>query len=145
LVTPRHAVRQQWNHAAVRKQAHVGGGAVFECIAEDSIKGQPLTLPERYAFATWGSKGNGGGGRGNLEYQGRRRNNDLPDTIEIFLGALVMVMQNVETDLDITNGVCGVIVDIVLHPDEPPITLHNGVVRLKHLPLYVLVKLDRTR
>ncbi|KIK18419.1 hypothetical protein PISMIDRAFT_109537 [Pisolithus microcarpus 441] len=84
-------------------------------------------------------------GRGKLEYQGRRRNNDLPDTIEIFLGALVMVTQNVETDLDITNGARGIIVDILLHAEEPPITPINGLVRLKYLPSFVLVKLDRTR
>lgn len=30
-----------------------------------------------------------------------------------------MVTNNVETDLDITNGARGEIMDIVLHPDEP--------------------------
>ena len=33
----------------------------------------------------------------------------------------VMVTDNIETDLDITNGARGKIVDIILHPDEPPI------------------------
>lgn len=114
-------------------------------MAEDTIKGQPLTLPERYAFATRGCKADYAGGRGKVEYQGRRRNNDLPDIIELSLGALVMVTQNVETDLDITNGARGTIIDILLHADEPPIAPINGVVRLKYLPSYVLVKLDRTR
>ncbi|KAI6045270.1 hypothetical protein EDC04DRAFT_2559784 [Pisolithus marmoratus] len=56
-----------------------------------------------------------------------------------------MVTQIVETDLDITNGARGVIVDIILHPQEPPCTLTDGAVHLNRLPLYVLVKLSRTR
>lgn len=59
-----------------------------------------------------------------------------------------MVVQNIDTDLDLTNGACGTIVDIVyaklLHPDEPPIKGDQTVVNLKFLPLYILVKLDRT-
>jgi hypothetical protein len=33
----------------------------------------------------------------------------------------VMVTDNIETDLNITNGARGEIVDIVLHPDDPSI------------------------
>ncbi|KAI6125249.1 hypothetical protein EV401DRAFT_1938657 [Pisolithus croceorrhizus] len=57
----------------------------------------------------------------------------------------VMVTQNVETDLNITNGVRGVIVDIILHPEEPPCIITDSVAHLKHLPSYILVKLCRTR
>jgi hypothetical protein len=55
-----------------------------------------------------------------------------------------LLLDNVETDLDITNGACGKTVDIVLHPDEPPIS-RNAVIRLKYLPSYLLVKLTRTK
>ena len=56
----------------------------------------------------------------------------------------VMVTSNIKTDLDVTNGARGEIVDIILHPDE--LTLEDGpVVKLKYLPSYVLVKLTRTR
>ncbi|KAI6008656.1 hypothetical protein BKA83DRAFT_4431971 [Pisolithus microcarpus] len=51
LVTPRHAVHRQWNEAAVRKHARLAGKNIFVCAAEDSIKGEPLTLEQRYAFA----------------------------------------------------------------------------------------------
>ena len=50
----------------------------------------------------------------------------------------------VTTDLDITNGAQGEIVDIVLHPDEPPFSRDAAVVTLKHLPAVILVKLHRT-
>ena len=52
-------------------------------------------------------------------------------------------MSNIKTDLDVTNGARGEIVDIILHPDEP--ALEDGlVVKLKYLPAYVLVKLTHT-
>lgn len=74
----------------------------------------------------------------------RRRGKDLPWTIELAKGMKVLVTDNVETDLDVTNGARGEIVDIVLHPDEPPIT-NDPIVKLKYLPSYILVKLSRTR
>lgn len=44
------------------------------------------------------------------------------------------------------NGARGTIVDIVLSTvEEPSIPEASSVVELKHLPLYILVKLDRTR
>lgn len=54
-------------------------------------------------------------------------------------------MDNIETDLDITNGAQGEIVDIILHPDKPPISNSEPVVQLQHLPAYILVKLSHTR
>ena len=58
----------------------------------------------------------------------------------------VMVTENVETDLDITNlnGACGEIVGIVLHEEEPPLA-QGAVVKLRYLPAYILVKLSRTK
>ena len=56
-----------------------------------------------------------------------------------------MVTQNVETDLDITNGARGTIVGITLHPDEPTVSKATSqYVELQHLPLYILVELQRT-
>ena len=69
---------------------------------------------------------------------------DLPYQAEIAIGMRVMVKENVETDLDITNGTCGEIVGIVLHEDKPPIA-QGAVVKLRYLPAYILVKLSRTK
>ncbi|KZT28687.1 hypothetical protein NEOLEDRAFT_1057849, partial [Neolentinus lepideus HHB14362 ss-1] len=44
--------------------------------------------------------------------------NDFPDTVELAVRMKVMVTQNIATDLDITNGVRGEIIDVVLYPDE---------------------------
>ena len=61
------------------------------------------------------------------------------------IGMKVMVTQNiVTTDLDITNGARGTIVNIWLHPEEPPISDLQPKIKLKYLLLCVLVKLDHT-
>src|SRR5271168_582011 len=62
---------------------------------------------------------------------------DLPRTVEFAIGMKVMVTENIEIDLDLTNGARGEIVDIVLHPDEPPIG-DEPVVHLKYMPTYRL-------
>ena len=131
LVTPRHGVRRLWNEAALQKHGDHAHHVIFQCHAEDTIKGRPLTLAERYAAATHRSGG--------------QRKQVLSNIIEIAIGAQVMVTQNVETDLDITNGARGVIVDILLSPDEPVISHIEPVIKLKHLPVCILVKLNRTR
>jgi hypothetical protein len=111
LVTPRHAVRVQWNNAALRKMCRDNGQSIFICRAEDMIRGRSISLRERYALET-----HRGSSKKN---RGSRTSKDLPYQIEIAIGMKVMVTNNVETDLDITNGARGEIVDIVLHPDEP--------------------------
>lgn len=91
-----------------------------------------MTLEERYALASPPKNGR------------RRRDKGLPEMIHLTIGMKVMVTNNLQTDLDITNGARGVITNIILNPDEPP--LDDGpVVTLKHLPECILVKLSRTR
>jgi len=63
--------------------------------------------------------------------------------VELAVGMKVMVTENVETDLDLTNRARGEVVSIVLHPDEPS-PGNKLVVTLKHLPAYVLIKLSQT-
>lgn len=55
----------------------------------------------------------------------------------------VLVTNNVKMDLDVTNGTWGTIVDIILHPDEPPLS-HEPIIHLKYLPSYILMKLSHT-
>ncbi|KAJ3008597.1 hypothetical protein NUW54_g3090 [Trametes sanguinea] len=73
-----------------------------------------------------------------------RRQKDLPDEVELAIGMQVMVTTNIETDLDVANGARGEVVKIILHPDEPE---HGDepVVRLQYPPVYILVRLHRTR
>ena len=140
LVTPQHAVCTLWNDSAVRKHCSESHQQLFICLAEDCINGRKLTLPEHYGVATRKAAINMESG---LKKR-RRWKNDLPDTIQIAIGMKVMVTENVETGLDITNGARGEIVDIILDPNKPPIG-NDPIVTLKCLPTYILVKMARTR
>ncbi|KIY47162.1 hypothetical protein FISHEDRAFT_21861, partial [Fistulina hepatica ATCC 64428] len=107
LITPRHGVRRHWNHAALRKHCRENKKKLYVCPARDTIRGQELTLRERYALALrkgWSSK---------------NVNGDLPDEVELALGAKVIVTQNLNVDLDIANGLRGTVTGIILDPDEP--------------------------
>ncbi|KAA1479886.1 hypothetical protein DENSPDRAFT_744835, partial [Dentipellis sp. KUC8613] len=139
LVTPRHGVRKEWNNAALEKHACSRATRIYVCRAEDRVgkARRSLTLPERYGVALRFA-GKGAAAK-------KREHQSLPDLIKIAVGMKVMVTTNVETDLDITNGARGTIVDIVLHPDEPAHNSNDTEVELENLPLYILVKLQRTR
>lgn len=132
LATPRQAVQTNWNGAVTRKHCKMRGNQLYNCRAEDTTKGRPLTLSEKYMLESrhFGVTG-----------KRQRMKRDLPRSGRWYEG---MVNRDIETDLDITNGMRGEIVDIVLHPDED-VPVGASEVRLKHLPLYILVKLSRTR
>ncbi|TFY52705.1 hypothetical protein EVJ58_g9862 [Rhodofomes roseus] len=134
LVTPRHAVRMQWNDAATRQHCARAGVQLFCCEADDTIKGHPLSLVERLMVVQ----------KKATRQKTRQEHGGLPHNVSLAIGMKVMVTLNVDTDLDVANGTRGEIVDIVLDPREPPIP-NERIVQLKFLPLYVLVKLQRTR
>ena len=123
LITPRHAVWTQWNEEASQKRCLEAGRMLFICPALDEIKGAPLTLKERYTLAS--------------RYKDTRKlhNKDLQETILLAIGMNVMVTNNLQTDLDIMNGARGVITDIILNQDEPPLE-GESTVQLKFLPCF---------
>ena len=112
LVTPRHAVRRDWNDVAARCFSAKTGERVFVIEADDRIGDDRLELPEKYALA----------GKMNNTEQARRQK-DLPDELELAKGMKVMVTRNLKTDLDIANGARGEIVDIIL----------RGIIKSKHI------------
>jgi len=57
----------------------------------------------------------------------------------------VMVTFNVETDLDIANGSRGEITKIVLDERETEFSPTAAIVELTYPPVYVLIKLNRTK
>ena len=134
LVTPRHAVCRLWNETALLKHGKKAHRMILECEADETIKGESLTIAEKYAVY-----------QRQINLDSTQRKQELPQTLQMAIGMKVMVTQNVITDLDITNGAQGTIIDIWLHPDEPPICDLQPKVELKYLPLCVLVKLDHTR
>lgn len=134
LVTPRHAVRVQWNDMAVRKHCEQSSVQLFRCRAQDSICGRPLTNAERVSVAK--RKGD--------HHGSRQDGTKLPDEVSLAVGMKVMVTVNVQTELDITNGARGTITGIGLHPEENDIP-NERIVQLARTPAYILVKLERTK
>jgi len=88
LITPRHAVRTQWNEAASQKRCSDIGQRLFICPALDRIKSAPLTLEERYALAS------------RHKNTRKRRGKDLPESILLAIGMKFMVTNNLQTDLE---------------------------------------------
>ena len=138
LVTPRHAVRVQWNIAALYKHCHANGQKLLVCTAEDTHNGRHLDMREICLLESHR-------GKHNQKNNHTRTMKDLPYQIEIALGMKIMITDNIQTDLDITNGATGEIIDIILHEDESIQSLNDTIITLKHLPIYILVKLGRTR
>lgn len=126
LVTPRHAVRMDWNRACGVKHCQMTENVLYVSLANDSIDGRPLTNRERRAVLS-------------------KREGDLPlpDAVELAIGMKVMVTYNIATEIDITNGARGTVYDIILEEDTEPD--QDNAVALSKPPMCVLVKLDRTR
>ncbi|KAG8702752.1 hypothetical protein FRC08_003263 [Ceratobasidium sp. 394] len=127
LVTPRHVVRNQWNDAAVGRHCREPGSQLMICPVSDTIRKRLLSMPEQYVVAQADPAEKRGG---------------PPGTVTLAVGMSVIIL-DVETDLDVANGTQGMIVDVVLDPEEPPFAATASVVTLKRLPLYILVKLAR--
>ncbi|KAJ3997467.1 hypothetical protein F5050DRAFT_1542319, partial [Lentinula boryana] len=94
------------NEAALRKHCKVTKGQVFICHTEDQVKDCELNLAEEYGLALHSSERTLGG-------QKRNTKQDLPESITMAVGAQVMVVQNIDTDLNLANGARGTIVGIV--------------------------------
>ncbi|QRV90748.1 Helitron helicase-like domain at N-terminus [Ceratobasidium sp. AG-Ba] len=140
LVTPRHGVRIQWNHMAVRRHCARHGHQLFVSPAEDKIGGRALTVEEKYTSAKKAAERKADKATG-------RENGALPDTVELAIGMEVMVTYNVETELDVANGARGTIVEIILDRREQLDGLAETPteVKLNYPPECVLVKLARTK
>jgi ATP-dependent exoDNAse (exonuclease V) alpha subunit len=65
--------------------------------------------------------------------------------VELAIGAPIMVTLNIHMDLDIANGVRGIIEEIVLNEQECQIGSNEHSVQLHYSPCYVLVKLLHTK
>ncbi|KAF4612702.1 hypothetical protein D9613_011752 [Agrocybe pediades] len=134
LITPRHSVRIRWNHEALVRHCQKSNQVLIVCPAEDSIRGRALTPIEEAHVQLREATHDKKDWRKSLPYQ-----------IEFAVGAKVLVTENIETDLDITNGARGEIVGMVLDEEEPPISSSSKEVHLTKLPLYILVRLERTK
>jgi len=136
LVTPRHAVHMKWNLMCTKARTQAHGQTLINCPAMDTIQGRKLTLEERFAVA---AKPKTGRGKNWQEHAG------LADEVDIAIGMEVMVTFNVSMDLDVANGARGHIVDIMLDAQEHISTESLQTIQLQYPPVYVLVRMARTK
>lgn len=104
LITSRHAVREQWNEAALAKYCRSTGNRRYIVHADDRIS---KSEEEVLLCARVKIEGRDDKGAGNLE-----------EIIKIAVGMKVMIVVNISTEANIANGTRGVIEDIVLDPRE---------------------------
>lgn len=135
LITPRHAVRRQWNSHMARSACQRNGAQLFICRAYDTIHGRPLTLSERFSVATKPRSQ-----RGRCDERA-----GLAKEILVAIGMEVMVTFNIDTDLDIANGSRGHITDIILDERETQTSPTQPVIELEYIPAYILVKMNSTK
>ena len=108
---------------------------LYICPAEDTIGGCPVSNEEKIAILS-GSKGS----KSHIDRGG------LMKEVELAIGVPVMVTQNIQTDMDLANGVRGTIEGIVLDEREILITsTETHSIHIQYPPRYVLVKLDHTK
>jgi hypothetical protein len=135
LVTAQHAVQMQWNELALRSHCRRTANMLYRFHAEDMTEGCPLRLKERWAVARHVFKDNSHTAR--LKRQG-----GLQKVIELALGCKVIITMNLDTDMDIANGVRGQIMEMWADPQEESGTMHS-VQEMKYPPTCILVKLER--
>ena len=135
LVTPRHAVRELWNKAALRAHCKRLKAAILVSTAVDRVNGRQLTLTERYEVSKIRPR------------QSAESGCKLAYEVELAIGQKVMVTYNIQTELDIANGARGTIVDVVFEPGTaktvPQCEERNAPI-IEGVIAYVLVKMDRT-
>ncbi|KIK80722.1 hypothetical protein PAXRUDRAFT_157908 [Paxillus rubicundulus Ve08.2h10] len=132
LITPQHGVRTKWNDCALRKHCQDANQSLFVSHAEDHINGRTLQKCEQVVVQ-------------HRQKSSKCTGDDLPEIIELAVGMRMMVTRNLDTDLDITNGARGTIVNIVVDADELLSTDDNNVIHLCCPLTFVLVKMDKTR
>jgi hypothetical protein len=99
LVTSRHGVRTQWNTASLQKHAFQTGHRVYISQAEDVQveTAEPITNLQKIILLGMTVK----------------QTAKTAERVEIAIGMKVMVIINIATEMDLANGMRGIITDIV--------------------------------
>jgi hypothetical protein len=97
---------------------------------EDTISSQPVTIKEECILESHQNRG------------WHRICKDLVFKIELAIGMKVMVTNNLETDLDITNGARGEIMEIILYTDKQELNIEESSIKLQYLHICICVKLE---
>lgn len=128
LVTPRHGVRERWNHAKLIQHCERTGNAMFAWAAEDTVSstGVLLTRTERVIVA------------------GMKETNtaNLPELLKVAVGMKAMVTLNIAAESNLANGTRGEVVEIILDPREgvPQVDEETGLTNIRYPPAMILFR-----
>lgn len=130
LITPRQALRDEWNKQCLRWHCKNTGHHLYVTKAEDSVgkKRRALTMEEKVKLA------------GTRRHQLDKAEHEL----ELAIGMKIMLLNNVATEADLSNGTRGVVTDIVLDPRDCDKTAgEDGLTRLNYPPLAIMFKPEK--
>ncbi|KAF5321196.1 hypothetical protein D9619_001956 [Psilocybe cf. subviscida] len=130
LVTPRHAVREEWNYYSLVKHCKLRSKVRYIVPAEDEEKGvlDGPCMAARLATASLDEKKTG----------------KLRHRLEIAIGMKAMVLVNLAVEADIANGTRGTVEDIILdNREEEQEVDEEGCVKLKYPPALILFRPDK--
>jgi hypothetical protein len=129
LITPRNAVKDLWNAAAVERHSRRSGNRKYVISAEDTLTetGDTPDRKTRLAVAS-------------LKDEATR---NLKRQVELSVGMKAMVVLNIATEADLANGTRGTVHGIVLDPREPCVKPgEDGSIHLRYPPPVVYFKPD---
>jgi hypothetical protein len=129
LITPRNAVKDLWNAAALERHSRRSGNRRYVISAEDTLAetGDTPDRKTRYAIAS-------------LKDDATK---NLKRQVELSVGMKAMVVLNIATEADLANGTRGTVHGIVLDPREPcVIPGEDGCIHLHYPPPVVYFKPD---
>ena len=132
LVTPHHAVREQWNDASVMKHCQTSSQQLLILPINHKIKGLALSVIEECTIVQHYCKNR------------RQSSGDLQEQVKLALDLQVFITCNIDLDMDLSNGACNTIVDIILHEDESSFSVQDSTITLYYPSSIIFVKLDRT-
>lgn len=129
LITPRNAVKDQWNSAALEQHSRMSGHRKYIVSSEDTIAGtgEVPDLKTRLAVASL---------KDNVTKNLKRQ-------IELSVNMKAMVVLNIATEADVANGTRGTVHGFQLDPREvsaPPD--EEGCIRIQYPPSVVYFKPD---
>lgn len=122
LVTPRNSVRCLWNEKMLCIHCRNTRHSRYIFYAEDTCARKPLSREQRLAIA-------------HLKLD---RTNHLPNKLELAISMKAMILDNIATEIDLANGSRGVIIDIILDPNEDITSQTTDPIILRYPPSVIL-------
>jgi hypothetical protein len=129
LITPRNAVKDMWNSAALERHCQMSGNRKYIIATEDTDTetGDVPDIKTRLAIAS-------------LKDDATK---NLKKRVELSVGMKAMVVLNIATEADVANGTRGTVEAIILDPREEHVSANeDGHIHLRYPPPVIYFRPD---